>query len=212
MSPAQPSAPAVRPSARERGTPYCQPDKPLCTPMYRNNPPAEEAEEEASSDPAPPVTVADLTSFVPAAPSLGTEPAAAGVVGMPTNFVASASEQILGGALFGRPVAVRFAPVAFVFTYGDGSSGRSATGGASWESLGQAQFTATPTSHAYARRGTYVASVAVEYAPAVDFGAGWVPVPGVVTAATGGHEVVVYEVRTALVERTCVENPAGPGC
>jgi hypothetical protein len=195
----------------EMGWPRCAPDSLVCVPVYRDPAPPAAAEDE-EDDAIPAVTLADLASFVPAAPALNSEPAAAGVVGMPTNFVASAEEQTLGGALFGRPVTVRFTPAAFVFTYGDGQTGRSATGGASWESLGQAQFTATPTSHAYAERGTYLVSVAVQYAPAVDFGTGWIPVAGVVTASTGGYEVDIYEVRTALVDRTCTENPAGPGC
>lgn len=197
-----------RPSPSDRGAPDCAPDTVACTPVYEDAPPP--ADEEA--DAIPPVTLADLASFVPAQPALGAEPAAAGVAGMPTNFVAVADEQILGGSLFGRPVSVRFTPVAYVFSYGDGTTARSSTGGTSWDALGQPQFTATPTSHAYSARGTYVASVAVEYAPAVDFGTGWIPVAGVVTAAGPGYQVEVYEVRTALVERTCIENPSGPGC
>lgn len=161
----------------------------------------------------PAVTAHDLASFAPARPALGSEPEGVGVVGMPANFVASASAQTIGGTLFGRPVTVQFTPAAYVFDYGDGATARSASGGASWETLGQAQFTPTPTSHAYAERGTYQASVTIEYAAAVDFGTGtWFPVRGVVTATTAGYPVEIFEVRTALVDKTCAENPAGPGC
>jgi hypothetical protein len=55
-------------------------------------------------------------------------------------------------------------------------------------------------------------SVTVEYAASVDFGTGWRPVPGVVRAEAGGYGVRVVEVRTALVDRTCAEDPTGPGC
>jgi hypothetical protein len=206
-NPDAPPPPPVRLTPGERGSPDCAPDAEVCVPVYTDPAPEEDAEDEI-----PEVTLADLVSFVPAQPALSAEPAAAGIVGMPTNFVAAATEQQLTGALFGRPVIVRFTPVAYVFDYGDGSSGRSDTGGASWDALGQAQFTATPTSHAYAERGSYVSSVTVEYAPAVDFGDGWRPVAGVVTSTTGGYAVDIYELRTALVERTCTENPAGPGC
>lgn len=161
----------------------------------------------------PAVTARDLASFAPARPALGSEPEGVGVVGMPANFVASAPAQTVGGTLFGRPVTVQFAPTAYVFDYGDGATTRSASGGASWEALGQAQFTPTPTSHAYAERGTYEVSVAIEYAAAVDFGTGaWYPVRGVVTATTAGYPVEIFEVRTALVDKTCGENPTGPGC
>jgi hypothetical protein len=200
--------PPPRPTPGERGSPDCAPDATVCVPVYEEAVPAEEAED----DVIPEVTLADLASFAPARPDLAAEPAAAGIVGMPTNFVAAAQQQTLAGTLFDRPVTVRFTPVAYVFDRGDGSSGRAVDGGASWDALGQPQFSATPTSHAYAERGTYVAGVTVEYAPEVDFGAGWTPVAGVVTATTGGYDVEIYEVRTGLVDRTCVENPTGPGC
>jgi len=161
----------------------------------------------------PDVTAADLASFRPARPSLAGEPAGFGIVGAPTNVVAAASEQYLTGNLLGWDVTVRFVPAGFIFEYGDGSTARSTTGGTTWAALGQAQFTPTATSHAYRERGTYPVSVTVEYAASVDFGSGtWRPVTGFVTASTGGYDVRVVEARTALVDKTCVENPGGPGC
>lgn len=161
----------------------------------------------------PDVTLADLASFRPAAPTLTGEPQGFGVVGMPTNLVASASEQLIPGTVLGWDVTVRFVPTAFVFDHGDGTSGRSSTGGASWTDLGQPQFSPTATSHVYRSRGTYPVSVTVEYSASVDFGSGrWRPVPGVVRATGGGYDVHVVEVRTALVDRTCAEDPSGPGC
>lgn len=160
----------------------------------------------------PDVTLADLASFRPASPTLAGEPEGFGVVGMPTNVVAAASEQVLPGTILGWDVVVRFTPAAYVFDYGDGSTLRTATGGATWPQLGQAQFTPTDTSHVYRSRGTYPVTVAVEYSASVDFGNGWRPVAGYVTASTGGYDVRVVEVRTALVDRTCLESPSGPGC
>jgi len=161
----------------------------------------------------PDVTAADLASFRPAQPSLTGEPTGFGIVGAPTNVVAAASEQVLTGTLLGWDVTVRFVPAGFVFDYGDGSTARSTTGGASWDSLGQAQFTPTGTSHVYRERGTYPVSVTVQYAASVDFGSGtWRPVTGYVTAASGGYDIRVVEARTALVDRTCLENPGGAGC
>jgi hypothetical protein len=160
----------------------------------------------------PAVTLADLQSFRPATPELLGEPAGFGVVGMPTNFVATASEQEIPGVLLGYPVTVRFTPTGFVFSYGDGTSARSPSGGATWAQVGTVQFSPTDTAHVYGERGIYRASVAVEYAASVDFGTGWIPVDGVVTASSGAYPVEVIEVRTALVDRTCAEDPAGPGC
>lgn len=160
----------------------------------------------------PEVTLADLASFVPSRPTLRGEPDGVGVVGMPTNVVASASEQRIPGTLFDYDVVVRFVPVGFRFDYGDGAVATSSTGGASWSALGQAEFTPTPTSHVYAERGTYRVGVTVLYAASVDFGAGWRPVPGHVEATTSGYRVRIVEVHTALVEKTCIENPRGPGC
>lgn len=160
----------------------------------------------------PEVTLADLASFRPATPTLGGEPAGFGVVGMPTNLLAAASEERIPGTVLGWDVTVRFVPTAYVFDNGDGTTTRAATGGSAWASLGQGQFTPTETSHAYRARGTYGVSVTVEYAASVDFGTGWRPVPGVVRAEAGGYDLRVVEVRTALVDRTCAEDPTGPGC
>ncbi|MBZ4486603.1 hypothetical protein LQ938_06515 [Microbacterium sp. cx-55] len=161
----------------------------------------------------PDVTLADIASFRPAAPSLASEPAGIGIVGMPTNLVSAASAQSIPGTLFGYDVVVRFTPIGYRFAYGDGATRTAASGGASWTALGQAQFTPTGTSHAYPARGDYIAAVTVQYAPEVSFdGGGWREIDGIVEATTGGHPVQIVEARTALVDRTCVENPTGPGC
>jgi hypothetical protein len=160
----------------------------------------------------PDVTIADLASFRPAAPGLSGEPLGVAIAGLPANLLATASAQDIPGTLLGWDVTVRFVPAAFVFSHGDGSTARSDSGGASWASLGQAQFTPTPTSHVYRARGVYEASVTVQYAASVDFGTGWRPVPGFVTAGAGGYDIRVLEATTALVDRTCTEDPRGPGC
>lgn len=158
------------------------------------------------------VTLNDLASFAPDAPPLTGQPAGVAIVGMPANFVVTASTHTVTGELFDLPVSVRFTPASYLFVHGDGTAREAPTGGQTWEALGQAQFSATATSHAYGARGTYTAHAAVRYSAAVDFGNGWAPVPGILELSTGGYAVEVLEVRTALVERTCVEDPGGPGC
>ena len=161
----------------------------------------------------PDVTAADLASFVPAVPTLTGEPLGLGVVGMPTNLIAAATSQLQSGPLLGYDVTVRFRPVTYLFEHGDGTRASSRMGGASWASLGLPDYTATATSHTYARAGMYRATVAVVYEAEVDFGSGsWRAVQGTVSSETAGYAVRVVDVRSALVARTCIEDPSGPAC
>ncbi len=125
----------------------------------------------------PDVTLADLASFRPAIPSLTGEPPGFGVVGCRRTSWPRHPSSALPGTLLGWDVLVRFVPADYVFEYGDGVDRPPTTGGASWQQLGQAQFTPTATSHVYRERGTYPVRVTVEYAASVDFGSGiWRPV------------------------------------
>lgn len=161
----------------------------------------------------PAVTVSDLASFSPHAAVTATEPEGVGIVGMPVNVYATASAHTLRGLVLGYPVQVRFSPDHFVFTYGDGATARSATGGASRSALRVPQFSPTPTSHVYRDRGVYRPTVTVAYSASVAFPDGvWHPVAGFVTATTATSPVHVYEARTALVGYTCIDIPTAPGC
>lgn len=157
-------------------------------------------------------TLADVASFAPASAPLVDEPDGVGIVGMPVNFVVSAGAHEQAGVLFDLPVTVRFTPTSHVFIHGDGTVRETVTGGRTWAQLGRAQFSATDTSHAYSTRGTYTATATVRYAAQVDFGGGWTDVPGLLQIPAGATTLQIVEVRTALVDRTCGENPTGPGC
>lgn len=157
-------------------------------------------------------TIDDVASFAPASVELLDQPDGVGVAGLPMNFVASVQAHTADGILFDVPVSVHFAPVEVVFDYGDGVVLTSTTGGATWEALGLPQFSATSTSHAYTARGTYTARASVRYAAAYSFGAGWIPIDGRLTIPTTASSIEILEARTALVARTCQENPSGPGC
>lgn len=160
----------------------------------------------------PAITITDLASFAPAPTLLTAEPDNAGIADMPANFVATASVQTQTGSLFGVPLTVRFTPIAYDYTYGDGTSATVTTPGRSWADLGQAQFTPTPTSHVYADRGIYDADVDVRYAAEIDFGLGWYPVTGELTTDGPAQQIQIFEARTALVAHTCSERPTAPGC
>ncbi|MDJ1115179.1 hypothetical protein [Microbacterium dauci] len=157
-------------------------------------------------------TIDDVAAYAPTPTGLQGEPGGMGVVGMPTNFVVDVQTHSVDGEIFDVPVTVRFTPVGYTFHFGDGTSRETTTAGTSWDELGAPQFTATDTSHAYAEAGTYAASVDVEYAAEGDAGFGWFPVAGTLERSTPDTTIRIVEVETALVERTCVEDPAGAGC
>lgn len=173
-------------------------------------PPAEPADEPAP-DPTT-ATIDDVAEFAPAPPEVVGEPEGFGVVGMPTNFVVAATEHTVDGEIFEIPVTVRFTPVSFVFDYGDGTVRETTTPGTSWDDLGVPQFTATDTSHAYPEPGEYEAGVTIRYVAEADAGGGWFAIPGVLELPTPTTLIRVVDVETALVERSCDEDPGGPGC
>lgn len=189
------------------GTAPAQPKTPFGMDLLYEQIPQDEPTEDI-----PAVTVADLAAFTPQQPSFAAEPAGLGVAGLPTNVIAGASEHTVAGTLFGRPVIVRFTPVGFRFDYGDGATSTSSTGGASWAALGQAQFTPTPTSHTFTSPGEYTVTVSVAYTAVVDFGVTTRAVNGTVVADAAPQTLRVLEARTALVDKTCAQNPRGPGC
>lgn len=172
----------------------------------------ETEDEDDNTTTIPDITITDVARFTPVGSAVAGEPDNVGVVGLPTNFVSTASVQTVNGSLFGFPVAVRFTPAGYDFTFGDGSAATTASGGQSWAALGQAQFTPTNTSHTYAERGTYSAQVDVRYTAEVDFGIGWFPISGEVTSAGAPQEIRIFEAHTALVAHTCEQAPNSPGC
>lgn len=211
-SPGSPSQPVEwdessgDPGAPGTGTPICGPDS--------DDPDRACGRRTDADDDSgiPAVTIADLARFAPAGAPLTAEPENVGVAGLPANFLVTASVQSVTGELFGRPLTVRFTPVAYDFSFGDGGTATTTTGGRSWADLGQAQFTPTATSHVYAERGTYSAAVDVRYSAEVDFGTGWIPIDGEVTAAGAAQQIRIFSAHTALVAYTCTQRPDSPGC
>lgn len=165
-----------------------------------------------TNDAGLPLTITDVAQFAPAPATTEGEPGNVGIAGLPMNFVASASVHTRSGTLLGRSVNVRFSPARFVFAYGDGSTATTAGGGQTWSALGQAPFTPTPTSHTYRSRGTFLTHVTVYYTAEVDVGGGWFPVSGELAIDGSTQQICVYEADTALVARTCSEQPSARGC
>ncbi|TFC32165.1 hypothetical protein E3O22_00580 [Cryobacterium sp. TMT2-18-2] len=164
-------------------------------------------------DPNLVVRVSDLVNFQPAAPSQTMEPRGWSVAGLPANFIASASEHSRTGALLGYPAEVRFTPVGYRWTYGDGAQASTNSGGATWAALGLPEFSDTATSHAFARPGSYAVVVAVVYSAEYRFaGLAWRPVQGTLSTSASPIGVIVGDAQTVLVNLECTTNPAGPGC
>lgn len=170
-----------------------------------------EAEPEAQPD-VTSATIDDVASFAPTPPRMVGEPDGVGVVGMPTNFLVDATEHTERGEIFDIPVTVRFTPVSYLFDYGDGATQETTSPGTTWDDLDAPQFTATETSHSYGETGEFAASVTIRYAAEADAGFGWFPIAGVLAIDAGPVTVRVVDVDTALVDRTCEEDPGGPGC
>lgn len=174
--------------------------------------PGDEEEEDDPQPPDPPFTIHDVATFAPEPGVIVGEPDNVGVAGLPANFVTDADVHTVNGELLGYPLSVRFTPVTYTFHYGDGSSRASDTAGSTWAQLDQAQFTATATSHAYAARGTYATRVDVSYTAEVGISGSWYDLVGQLHIEGEAQSIRIYEAKTALVARTCVEQPSAPGC
>ena len=161
----------------------------------------------------PAVRISDVASFTPNAPTQQMQPNGWMVKGLATNFVATASVHELAGELLGQPADVRFTPVGYEWDYGDGSTGTSTVGGATWQGLNVPEFSESDTSHTYETTGEYAITPSVIYAAEYRFaGSDWRPVEGTVTTAGTPTTATAWIIRTALVAKNCIDDPAGIGC
>jgi hypothetical protein len=160
-----------------------------------------------------PLTISDLAHFRPDPGIDHMQPNGWMVVGLPTNFYAEVGPQIHDGTLLGQPASVRFTPVTWYWTYGDGHSATRATKGNTWAALGKREFDETPTSHIYRSTGTYFIDLDIDFAAEYRFAGGpWVPVIGVVRVPANRLVATAGDAKTVLVQHDCAANPSGPGC
>jgi hypothetical protein len=160
-----------------------------------------------------PVQLSDLVNFRPAPGTSHMEPKGWTILGVETNFFSQAAVQVQDGELLGQPASVRFTPVRFRWSYGDGTVALLRTRGGTWASQHIPEFDKTDTSHRYRAVGTYDVEHTVEFAAEYRYADGpWTPIAGTIPTPANHLVVSVGGARTVLVARECTRNPAGSGC
>jgi hypothetical protein len=160
-----------------------------------------------------PVHLSDLIGFAPTPGVDHMEPGGWSVVGLDTNFFATANSEVQTGVLLGKPASVRFTARAFRWVYGDGSAATLAGGGATWKALGLSSFDPTPTSHRYQREGTYAIDLTIEFGAEYRYTTDdWIRIAGTLAVPANRLTTTVGTAKTVLVARDCVQDPHGPGC
>jgi hypothetical protein len=161
----------------------------------------------------PTITIRDIATFIPTPGRQQMEPDGWAVAGLYTNFYAITGSHVVNGTLLGRPADVRFTPVSYRWTYGDGTAATKSTKGGTWASLGVAEFEPTPTSHVYEQVGDYTITLSIVFAAEYRFDGGpWRPVVGTLTLPANDLHIRVGTAKTVLVEHDCLADPSGPGC
>jgi hypothetical protein len=161
----------------------------------------------------PSLTINDLKNF-PATPGTDhMEPNGWMIVGLDTNFYSIVGVENVNGTLLGQPATVRFTPIGWHWTYGDGRFADRATPGATWAAHGIPEFDPTPTSHVYTAEGTYFIDLSITFRAEYKYATGnWMPVYGTITLPANRLEATAGDAKTVLVNHDCTQNPSGPGC
>jgi hypothetical protein len=160
-----------------------------------------------------PLTLADIAHFRPNPGIDSMEPNGWMVVGLDTNFYSTGGVQIHEGELLGSPASVRFTPVRWHWTYGDGATATRSTPGGTWAGLGLREFDPTATSHVYRAPGTYYIDLTIDFSPEYRIAGGpWIDIPGVIPVPANRLVATAGGAKTVLVDRDCRRDPSGPGC
>jgi hypothetical protein len=158
-------------------------------------------------------TLNDLIGFRPTPGVDHMEPNGWFIVGLDANFYATGGSSVQSGTLLGYPASVRFTPIRWAWTYGDGSSATRSTPGRTWQAQGIPEFEPTSTSHIYERAGTYYIDLTLGYRAEYTFdGSGWATIPGMLWLPANRLVATVGGAKTVLFERDCSANPSGAGC
>lgn len=161
---------------------------------------------------APAVTLTDIATFRPIAAVAHSQPNGWTIAGLDTNFYATGEQHVVDGVLLGQPASVRFTPLRWNWTYGDGGSATRTLPGQPWASRAD-EFNPTPTSHIFHQRGPFTITLSVDFTAEYRFAGGaWLPIPGTLPVPANDLQLTVGSAKTVLVDQNCNQNPRGPGC
>ena len=160
-----------------------------------------------------PVTLVDIAHFRPRPGINHMQPAGWMIVDLDTNFYSTGGSQLHNGTLFDFPADVRFTPIRWHWTYGDGNRESHTGSGTTWAGNRVGEFDPTPTSHSYRAPGTYVIDLTINFRAEYRFaGQAWTNIPGSIAVPANRLTASAGTAKTVLVDRECTRNPRGPGC
>ena len=160
-----------------------------------------------------PVTLTDIAHFRPRPGINHMQPAGWMIVDLDTNFYSTGGSQLHNGTLFDFPADVRFTPIRWHWTYGDGNRESHTGSGTTWAGNRVGEFDPTPTSHSYRAPGTYVIDLTINFRAEYRFaGQAWTNIPGSIAVPANRLTASAGTAKTVLVDRECTRNPRGPGC
>ena len=160
-----------------------------------------------------PVTLADIAHFRPRPGINHMQPAGWMIVDLDTNFYSTGGSQLHNGTLFDFPADVRFTPIRWHWTYGDGNRASHTGSGTTWAGNRVGEFDPTPTSHIYRAPGTYVIDLTINFRAEYRFaGQAWTNIPGSIAVPANRLTASAGTAKTVLVDRECTRSPRGPGC
>lgn len=161
----------------------------------------------------PTPTLDDLVGFRPTPGVDHMEPNGWFIVNLDANFYSTGGASTESGTLLGYPASVRFTPVRWRWSYGDGTSATRSTPGSTWADQGIDEFDRTSTSHVYTEPGTYYIDLSLGYRAEYSFnGSTWGTISGILWLPANRLVATVGGAKTVLVERDCTTSPTGPGC
>ena len=170
--------------------------------LCRGQAPAKQVSTEStvSVPPAAPTHVSELATFRPDHPGIVTEPDGWSFPTLALNVYSTASRHRVSGELLGWPVAVRFTPARFRWSFGDGHTATYWSAGSSNASAGRDQFDRSSTSHSYARPGDYAVRLVVDYDLEFKFEGGtFSDIDGRVSREASSRVVTVFRVAPLLL-------------
>lgn len=145
--------------------------------------------------------------------TVGVQPSPHTLLGVPTNFFASAGEQTFDVTILGQQVHLIATPANYTYNYGDGTTlgPTELTGGPIPEARWLSED--TRTSHIYTETGNYAASVTSSFSGTYAVNGGpELPINGTLDLTTPATTVRVWKSQANLVADSCPANPASWGC